>query len=61
VVWVQEIQHIIVGTETKITRILREGNKVADHLVNKDLDDGAIHINKFQELTYEGKRLINGD
>ncbi|KAH0664850.1 hypothetical protein KY285_026056 [Solanum tuberosum] len=44
-----------------ITHILREGNKLSDHLANMALDEGPLTPNTFQELESQSRRIINSD
>ncbi|KAK6786001.1 hypothetical protein RDI58_014526 [Solanum bulbocastanum] len=57
----QEIWGLIKGRTVVITQILREGNKLYDHLANMALDEGPLAPNTFQELDTQSRRIINSD
>lgn len=59
--WCNRYTISLKGGKLRLSDILRQENKVADYLSNNALNDAEIHINKFQQLTLEGKRLINSD
>ncbi|XP_075101679.1 uncharacterized protein LOC142177113 [Nicotiana tabacum] len=57
---IDEIKTLLSKGDFKIFHVLREGNKLADHLVNLTLDQQHIvHVLSFWELDTQGRRILN--
>lgn len=61
VITLEEIWRLMQGRPVVIKHILREGNKLADHLANLALGKGTLCGSNFQEMEPQGRRIINSD
>ncbi|XP_070054341.1 uncharacterized protein [Nicotiana tomentosiformis] len=59
---VDEIKGLLAKGVFQIVHVLREGNKLADHLENLTLDQQhIIQVHSFWELKLEGRKILNND
>lgn len=57
-----EIKALMSKGVFQIVHVLREGNKLADHLTNLTLDqEHIIQVQLFWELESEGRKILNSD
>lgn len=59
---VEEINELRVSCVVEIAHVLREGNQLADHLVNVTLDNNVgVQVPSFEELDIKGRNILNSD
>lgn len=58
---VEDIKELMATCEVKISHIMREGNKLADHLANYALDFAPIEAHSFGGLDTQRRRIVNSD
>ncbi|XP_075108964.1 uncharacterized protein LOC142180789 [Nicotiana tabacum] len=58
---VEEMMQLMNEGNYTVTHILKEGNKLIDHLANYALDHGEIECQQFWHLDAQGRRLVNKD
>lgn len=59
--YVEDINVLMATCEVKVSHIMREGNKLADHLANYGLDFGHMEAHGFGGLDTQGRRIVNSD
>lgn len=59
---VEEINKLISCCVVDITHVLREGNKIANHLASLTLEQNAIiQVASYCELDTQGRKITNSD
>ncbi|KAH0712511.1 hypothetical protein KY289_008470 [Solanum tuberosum] len=58
---VDQIMEMMKAKNIHIQHIMREGNKLSDHIANLALDTGGCKYHHFREMDSEGRKIINAD
>ncbi|KAH0715165.1 hypothetical protein KY284_008070 [Solanum tuberosum] len=58
---VDQIMEMMKAKNIHIQHIMREGNKLADHIANLALDTGGCKYHHFREMDSKGRKIINAD
>lgn len=60
-VYIDQIWELLNNRQVQIQHIMREGNQLADHLINQAIDKGDLTITMFKQLEVTGKKILNND
>lgn len=58
---VDDIKALMESCEVRVSHIMNEGNKLADHLDNYALDFSSIEARGFVDLDIQRRRIVNSD